>query len=362
MLTKNRVAAAMAGIGAALVLAAGPALAATGAVGSPGGGTWRIAARLPRQAATEEFPEVSALTAAGSNAEWAFDSSVPEPFMVPPTAWERRGATWQRMPFPGHDDEIVAAAGASSVSNVWAFTDNPDNSSSRALRWNGSSWTAAGKFPARTQVNDAVVLSESNVWVFAARGALHWNGSGWLPARGGDGLAGGGGVSSASMWAYAGDGTDVAHWTGRSWTRTSLAHLLPPPRGPVGGITGIYVQSRDSVYAIAALSGRYIVLHYNGTRWSRTAQLRTAGNTAGGTGQIAGDGHGGFWQPVVDGLLHYSGGQLTAARLPRPAPDIRADAVSLIPGTRVVLAGGSTLLNDNAIFGPTVAAILQYTP
>ena len=362
MLKKTRVMAAVAVIGAAAVLAAGPAAAASGTVGPPDGGTWRIAARLPPQAVSEEFPEVSALTAAGSNAEWAFDSSIPEPFMVPPTAWERRGATWTQMPFPGHDDEMVAAASASSASNVWAFTNNPDNSSSRALRWNGSRWTAAGDFPAGTQVNDAVVLSQSNVWVFATRGALHWDGSSWLPTRDGSSLADGSGISSGSMWAYADNSTDVAHWTGQAWTRTSLADLLPPPRGPAGGITGIYVQSHDSVYAIAALGSRYIVLHYNGTGWSRTAQLRTSGNAADGTGQIAGDGHGGFWEPVVDGLLHYSGGQLTAARLPRPAPDISVDAVSLVPGTRMVLAGGSALLNDNAIFGPTAATILQYTP
>ena len=89
-------------------------------------------------------------------------------------------------------------------------------------------------------------------------------------------------------------------------------------------MTGIYEQSRHSVYAIANgrqqdEGGPLVILHWNGSVWSKVA----GGNFGFGTlQQLASDGHGGLWLPMPGAggqksyLLHYSGGHLTQAALP----------------------------------------------
>jgi hypothetical protein len=56
------------------------------------------------------------------------------------------------------------------------------------------------------------------------------------------------------------------------------------------------------------------------------------------------------------GVMHYSDGRLTTAKLPIPA--IGITGLSRIPGTTDILAGG-VVVHKNAT---TVAAILKYTP
>jgi hypothetical protein len=82
--------------------------------------------------------DVTAVVAVGKNGGWAFNG------VSGPTAWERDGATWIRVAFPGRSGEEVVAAGAPAASNVWAFTDG--GTTGRALRWNGHRWTAQASF------------------------------------------------------------------------------------------------------------------------------------------------------------------------------------------------------------------------
>jgi hypothetical protein len=141
--------------------------------------SWRIVKQLHGGS----FPEVTAVTAAGRNGGWAFDGQ------ASPTAWQRNGQTWSRVPFPSRSGEVVLAAGASSAGNVWAFTQN--GGSSRALRWNGSNWSVAGTFS--QEVGGTAVLGPADVWAF---------GQPFIPGN---------------VWAF--DGTAVAHWNGHTWTK-----------------------------------------------------------------------------------------------------------------------------------------------
>jgi hypothetical protein len=305
----------------------------------------------------------TAVTAAGQHGGWAFDG------FTKATAWERNGSSWTQVPFPSLSNEMVVAAGASSATNVWAVTD--EFGKSRALRWNGQHWTVMRSFS--RAIGSVVVLSSADVWVFgqpdvpgADLGAWHYNGRAWTQVASGHGLEGGSGRSGSDIWAF--DGADVAHWNGSTWSRTSLASLLPAKQelnDPV--LSGIYEQSRHSVYAIANgqlqdEGGPLVILHWNGSVWSKVA----GGNFGFGTlQQFSPDGHGGLWLPMPgfggqkSYLLHYSDGHLTQAVLPGGPSKITLDTVALIPGTSDVLAGGDT--HGSADPGTdVVGVILQY--
>jgi hypothetical protein len=327
--------------------------------GSP---SWQVVKRVP---GLSELG-FSAVVAVGTNRGWAFDTA------AKPTAWERNGSNpnaWTQVPFPGLTGETVVSAAATSATNVWAFTN--DFGKSRALRWNGTDWTVVRSFD--QAISGAVVLSPSDVWVFgepyypgAGMGAWHYNGRTWSAPASGRRLEGGSALSGDDIWAF--DGTDVAHWNGTTWSRTSVAALLPAKQflnDP--SVTGVFAQSRGSVYAIGSGNlqdegGPLVILHWNGRQWSKVA----GGNYGAGTiQQISSDGHGGFWLPMPGFmgqktyLLHYFAGHLTAAPLPGGPDKILVNAVALIPGTTSVLAGGDTHAAGNPGID-VVAAVLQY--
>jgi hypothetical protein len=326
------------------------------------GSSWRIV----EQVHSGSLGQFTAVTAAGRGDSWAFNG------VTGPTAWQGNGSTWSQTSFPKLNlgGQVVVAA-ATSPDNVWAFNDGSVSSS--ALRWNGRTWTVMRTF--NRQIGGAVVLAANDVWVFgmpyipgADLGAWHYNGQTWAQVSGGAGLEGGSGLSASDIWAF--DGADVAHWNGSTWARTSVAGLLPA-RNPLNGpaVTGIYVQSADSVYAIGNGNaqdegGPLVVLHFNGQTWSKVAE----GNYGLGTQplqQLASDGHGGLWIPMpgVDGqtsyLLHYSNGRLSTVTLPVPSSKINIDSVALIPGTTEILAGGYTHAAGND-GNDVVSVLLEY--
>src|SRR5580658_7925122 len=345
--------------GPRMVRRAAPAAVAAMTAPATAGPSWHIVKRV----SSGPNGVFTAVTAVGRNGGWAFDG------FSKPTAWERNGSTWTRVPFPSQNDEMVIAAAASSASNVWAFTQ--EFGTSRALRWNGQEWTAVRSFS--RSIGGAVVLSSSDVWVFgtdqvpgANLGAWHYNGRTWTKVASGHGLEGGSGRSASDIWAF--EGADVAHWNGSAWSRTSVASLLPAKQmlnDPA--LRGIYEQSRHSVYAIANGQdqddgGPLALLHWNGSAWAKVA----GGNYGVGTlQQFSSDGHGGLWLPMPgyatqkSYVLHYAGGHLSAAPLPGGPNKITVDAVALIPGTSQVLAVGDThdALNPGA---GVVGVILQY--
>lgn len=345
-------------IAAAAIAVAGFAPAAMAAT-PPVGPSWHIVKRV----SSGPNGSFTVVTAAGRNGGWAFEGTARS------TAWERSGSTWTRVPFPSRSNEVVVASAASSATNVWAFTD--DSGTSRALRWDGRRWTVVRSFS--RVVGGAVVLSPSDVWVFgepdvpgAGLGAWHYNGRTWTKVASGHGLEGGSGLSARDIWAF--DGADVAHWNGSTWSRTSVAALLPVKQllnDPA--LTAIFEQSRHSVYAVANgqlqdEGGPLVLLHWNGSVWSKVA----GGNFGfGELQQLSSDGHGGLWLPMPSFggsksyLLHFSDGHLTQAALPGGPERIDVNSVALVPGTTQVLGTGDT----HAAADPgsnVVGVILEY--
>jgi hypothetical protein len=343
------------------------ALAVTGAASA-----WALAATSPglswhfvKHVHSGGNGDFTAVVAVGKTGGWAFNG------VSKPAAWKRSGGSWTQVSFPGRSGEEVVAAGASSASNVWAFTGG--GSGSRALRWNGSGWSAVRSFAG--QIGGAAVISKTDVWVFgepvfpgSGMGTWHYNGRAWAKVSSGHGLEGGSALSASSIWAF--DGTKVAHWNGRTWTRTSVASLLPPKtelNDPA--VVGIDAQSKNSVYAVGSGNledegGPTVILHYNGHSWAKVAQ----GSFGVGTSplqQVASDGNGGLWLPMPavgaerSYLVHYAAGRLTAAALPTGPRKINVESIAHIPGTAQLLAGGFTHASDNP-GANVVAVLLQY--
>jgi hypothetical protein len=352
--------------GAAGLLALGAAAAASASTGpaSTGPATaqkWRITASVKTNA-TGEF---TAVVATGKTTGWAFDGNG---FDNAPIAYQLSGGTWKKASFPGKKDEQVITAAATSPSDVWAFTQG-DDTPSRVLHYNGHAWSVVKTFT--DAIAGASVLAANDVWVFGmpaypdepALGAWHYNGSTWT--RLSKTIQGGSALSASSVWGF--QGVDVEYWNGVRWAATSVKSLLPPTSKDMINdpqVTGILAVSAKNVYAIGNGTeedegGPLVVLHYNGSKWTRLAEGNFGFDAGSG---FSSDGSGGLWIPMfgpVSGnsyLVHYSAGKLTAAALPVAASKIEVAAVSQVPGSTRQLAGGVTHASDN--FGVDVVAVL----
>lgn len=348
-------AAATAGL---LALAAPPAAAA----GRPAP-KWHVAASVAAGAGA-----FTAVVATGKATGWAFGGQFASG--AAPTAWQLTGGRWARAAFPGQRAETVVAAGASSPSDVWAFTQA--GAGSRVLHYNGRAWSVVKTFGALA--GGASVAGKNDVWVFGADpfggralGAWYFNGRTWRLT--GANLQGGSALSPADVWAFS--GTRVYHYNGRRWAGTQLSALLParmPLNGPA--VTGIIALSDRNVYAIGNGNaedegGPTVVLHYNGSRWARVAGGSFGyGTTGDGAQQVSSDGGNGLWLPMpgVDGqksyMVHYAAGRLTPAALPGNPRGIALGSVSRVPGTRDQLAGGATFTAPGI---HQVARVLMYS-
>ena len=324
--------------------------------------------RIVKQVHSGPESGFSLVIAAGKNGGWAFNRGSGTSGL---TAWRRSGSTWTQVAFPGQSDEFVVAAKAISPSDVWVFTASLNQS--RVLRWDGHTWTVKRTFT--QEIAGAAVISPNDIWVFGqpffpgpGLGAWHYKGRTWTRVASGHNLEGGSALSANNVWAF--DGTDVAHWNGSTWSRTSVASLLPAKQllnDPV--LTGILALSSHNVYAIANgflqdEGGPMVVLHWDGHQWAKVAE----GNYGFGSQplqQLSSDGHGGLWLPMPGSggqksyLLHYSSGHVSEAALPGGPNRITVDTVALIPGTFSALAGGTTHAYANPGLNVT-AVLLQY--
>jgi len=312
----------------------------------------------------------TAVVATGKTTGWAFGGQFAS--VTGPTAWRLAGGTWkQDMAFPGDPSETVLAAGASSPSDVWAFTQ--DGTGSRVLHYNGTAWSVAKTFGA--QIGGASVAGKNDVWVFGTNlvgptlGAWYFNGHTWRLT--GANLQGGSALSPANVWAFS--GTKVYHFNGSRWAGTQLSSLLPPRmllNDPA--ITGIIALSAGNVYAIGNGNaedegGPTVMLHYDGSKWTKVATGSFGyGTPSNGSQEVSSDGAGGLWLPMPgyccgkSYLVHYATGKLTPATLPGSPWGTQVVSVSRVPGTAEQLAGGDTHVTAMPGIGQ-VARILMYS-
>jgi len=332
-----------AGLASMASLAAAPAASAATQSASPAG--WHVVDTVTSGASHPA--SLGAIVSTGKTSGYVFESAAGSGY---PAAYERTGTTmWKKVAFPGRAGERVVTAGATSPTDVWAFSALA-NGGSRAFELVKGKWTAVKTFS--FPIASATVLGGKDVWVFgtaddsgAARlGVYHYDGRTWtrVSATLGDGFA----VSDKDVWAST--GSSVENYDGHKWTATNLATLLPKDKH-VKLVAGIIALSAKNVYALASdftggETAVLYVLHYNGHQWSRVAE-----NYGFSSRSLSPDGQGGFFFTAFQhdagnpALLRYHDGKLadvppfTGTSSPAQAFD-----VTHVPGTTQQLVTAST--------------------
>jgi hypothetical protein len=291
------------------------------------------------------------------------------------------GRSWRRsiaLPAVLNYPTFLVALGASSASDLWAFT-----TTGKLGVWNGSRW-AIRSLPTwvlrPTRVGEpfaqAAIFSPGNAWVFSIGAithpalAAHYRGGVWRKVS----LPGApvqiSPVAPNDIWAvgFALKRTSTPwvpmHWNGSAWRTVALPKVKIPP-GDSAGYGIVAVGARDVWLPRLVGNVRHTfsvsLLHWTG-RW----HVIKAPASIVGLGPVSQDGHGGLWMEAEYGdfrtgrmfLDHYGAGRWS--RQPIPAGHgARAflGTITWIPGTRSLWAA------VNAVSGSQqTGEILKYGP
>jgi hypothetical protein len=150
-------------------------------------------------------------------------------------------------------------------------------------------------------------VSSRDIWAVGCSGScngpdsliLHWNGTTWSkvaspdPGPGLDELTGVSVVSASDVWAVGYDcdkancdaegnvwSTLILHWNGTKWSTVAS----PDPSATTNQLFGVTAVSADDVWAAGAetpnpatLKSATLILHWNGTKWSRVSSPNVSG-------------------------------------------------------------------------------------
>jgi hypothetical protein len=244
---------------------------------------------------------LDAVTTLSPTDAWAVGSySIGSGFKTLALHWN--GTRWTQVPSPSPevaDGSFLLGVSAVSGTDVWAagwyFGTGGENSNTLLLHWNGARWSVVrSPNPAHLGFNTLTSVSaRSGTDAWAAGSSdfgtilLHWNGSRWSrvasPGRGGtDVLNGVDTVSARDAWAVGATAASdlILRWNGVRWARVPAP---APGSGPV--LSGVSAASAASAWAVGTYlpspGGKpaTLILHWNGTAWTRQASPRGAGGS-----------------------------------------------------------------------------------
>ena len=258
------------------------------------GTAWRAA---PRSA----FPPADALfdvDAVSGTEAWAVGASYPQFGRSSTLVARWNGTVWAPEPSPNGNPSSynhlsgVAAAGGT----VWAVGTygEPGSSISRRaliLQRTGGTWrvSPAPRILATDFLESVDATGPADAWavgwgsndVYGAPGvpiALHWNGTAWrsvpVPATGGTELRAVTALAPGNVWAVGTTATSGSGWQpyvvrfdGTSWRRVATPLLAAG-----GQLNDIVALSPSNIVAVgSAGDGTSLVLHWNGSSWTREA-------------------------------------------------------------------------------------------
>jgi hypothetical protein len=279
------------------------------------------------------------------------------------------GVSWTKVASPNPGGTIapdafnqLAAVAAISPDDAWAvgfygrsMSDQPHG---LIVHWDGWSWTKVAS-PCTGHVmcflrgvsfdapNDGWAVGETSVGHRGESLMLHWNGSSWTrvasPKAGV--LYGVSADSPTDAWAvgYWGRPTTEAlltvamHWDGTSWTKVRT----PNPAGSgidaenlLSGVTALSATNAWAVGSFKIFGGATttLVLHWDGTRWSRVCSPSPGGRSGGSVSELngvsaasgrdvwaVGDSYNGSKERVKTLILYWDGGSWTKVPSPNPA-------------------------------------------
>lgn len=361
--------------GAAVTAAVVFAVSGAQAAAAPG---WRYAA-------VYQVDGMTSVSASGATNAWAvgptFDGGPCDDPCSFASHWN--GKKWQRIALPDlpvdgdYFGSVTVAAMAGG--RAWVFVSMIDSVSSTgqevAVEWNGTSWSAALQLPGSP--SGPIASDPDDVWGFENDNgtpvADHYNGTRWnqVPiavnvskARASHG-AGDWVVGTVPTQPTQPTQVEVLHWSKGAWKNVPLPKILVPKGDQMSPGALALGTSKNSVWATVGVgpvkgSGPVttILLHWNGTAWTRVAYPKGVG-----IDELASDGYGGAWVASYQGsnvvMYHYHALRWTHVTVPARSgftSQLTGD-MELIPGTRSILAP-LTLQGSPRFNG----AVLKYGP
>jgi hypothetical protein len=199
-------------------------------------------------------------------------------------------ATWTRVASPNRGtvasalQDVVMVPGTSTAWAVGYYYDsNLAANRTMTQRFNGTSWSIVPSVNASStgysQLNRVDATSTSNVW---AIGSLveRYNGTNWVAMSSPAGVAPRGldVVSPTEVWVagYSGSAATVAQWKNGTWTTrytqaSTGRHLTVFEAIAVDGSGQVWAVGWDRDYDAPGRPVSSLVVHYNGTSWTREA-------------------------------------------------------------------------------------------
>jgi hypothetical protein len=223
---------------------------------------------------------------------------------------------------------ILSGVSADSATDAWAvgayFNPTTFASETLALHWNGTKWSkVASPNPGGTtsssdvsSLNGVSANSATDAWAVGAYTnpttgasetlALHWNGTKWStvssPNPGGTtsssdftSLSGVSANSATDAWAvgyYGSNGltqgskTLVLHWNGTSWSKVASPNPGGTTSSGASTLAGVSADSATDAWAVGSYSNpitgasETLALHWNGSKWSTVLSPNPGGTTS----------------------------------------------------------------------------------
>jgi hypothetical protein len=188
--------------------------------------------------------------------------------------------------------DVVMVPGAVPATTAWAvgyyYDSNLAAYRTMTQRFNGTSWSIVPSVNAGatgySQLNRVDATSTSNVW---AIGSLveRYNGSNWvaMSSPAGVALRGLDVVSPSEVWVagYSGSAATVAQWKNGTWTTrytqaSTGRHLTVFEAIAVDGSGQVWAVGWDRDYDAPGRPVSSLVVHFNGTSWTRETTPNSA--------------------------------------------------------------------------------------
>jgi hypothetical protein len=265
----------------------------------PAGAAWAAGPARAAGAITGTLGDLTAVAAIpGTAGAWAVGWKCPKaPEGCTPGAdlvLRKGSAGWSAVPAPSPGGQAtLVAVSADSASDAWAVGTDDGGEKNLYLHWTGTAWKQVpGPTPDGSVLTGVTAISPSDALAVgrytSASGAtvtlaLRWTGKTWVkqaspdPSSEDNELFGVTATSASDAWAagfslgpQSRQETLILHWNGTTWQRAST-----PAVATFGTqLSGIAADSPSDIWAVgqffsAADAKQPLILHWNGTTWTR---------------------------------------------------------------------------------------------
>jgi hypothetical protein len=352
---------------------------------------------LPRASATAEGQDLLGVSAVSATDAWAVgykcsNAECSEPNLTYGTLIEHwNGTAWSTVasPNPVASDQLTGVS-AVSATDAWAV-GNGSLGGIFILHWNGSKWATTPEPDGSTAyfLNGVTAISATDAWAVGEGSGLtlilHWNGTKWSPVASpspstiNNLLYGVSAASATDAWAVGryipGSASPFSnlteHWNGSKWSEVAS----PSPGAATNTLFGVSTVTPTDAWAVgetgATLPGelRTVVLHWNGTDWTRVASPDPGSsfNVLDGVSAVSasdawavGNYSSNKGDTASTLILRWNGTDWT--RVPSPSPNPNSSGVNNLAGVSTVSAGHAFAAgsSDDTYTGVNLALIVDW--